>query len=298
MNFKNILNDISASEADESLSSRRHVLRSFGSKVALAALPFAIGSLFNKTYGQTGSKLIEALNLALEIDYMQYNFYHIANNTGDLIPPSTFSGNNDTAGFRTIEQQQLAHINFLKTTITALGGVPFTPKNYNPLDVNPPFVPSAYDFTARKSSTYAPIFVNVFASYPKFLMLAQLLEDVAVKAYAWGMQDALGNTTILTQMFQLQTTEARHAAHVRLMRRLPDVSAPETPSPWIVNNIPPTIPLQSYYLGEDNTIQNDISLTTLPGTGGSNVTKIGATAGFDEPITRAAAYAFIDPFRL
>ena len=299
MNFKNILNDIAKSDPEvyEKLSSRRHVLKNFGSKVALAALPFAIGSLFNKAYGKVTDPVGDALNAALEMAYMQYNLYHMAVNTGDLIPPSSTSGNNDLPGFKTMEQQELAHISFLTNLVSTLGFTPFTPKNYNPANVNPAFVPSAYDFRAQKDATYGPYFAVVFEDYRVFLVLAQLLEDTSVHSYEGQIPAVTGNTTVLTNMFQLLTVEARHAAHIRQLRRMPNVNAPEQPAPWIVNNIPPSSLFQSYYTGEDNVIQNDITITSLEGVKG-NVPKISATAAFDEPYDAATVKKLILPFKL
>ena len=55
MDFRNILQEIEKTDPEvyERLNGRRHVLKSFSSKVALAALPFAIGSMFKKAYGRT-----------------------------------------------------------------------------------------------------------------------------------------------------------------------------------------------------------------------------------------------------
>src|ERR1700748_2808114 len=107
MNFKYILNEIEKADPEvyEKLSGRRHVLKSFGSKVAVAALPLAIGSLFKKAYGKTTDAVTSALNFALKLEYMEYNYYHVANNTGGLISAA------ELPGFQTIEAQELAHIN-------------------------------------------------------------------------------------------------------------------------------------------------------------------------------------------
>ena len=51
MNFRNILHDIEKTDPEvyEKLSGRRQVLKSFGAKVAVAALPLAIASLLERT---------------------------------------------------------------------------------------------------------------------------------------------------------------------------------------------------------------------------------------------------------
>ena len=148
MNFKNILNEIEQTDLQtlEQVSDRRQVLKSFGSKVALAALPLAIGSLFQKASAKTTAtdSGIDALNFVLEMEYLAYNFYHTGNNTGGLIP------SNNQGGFLTIENQKKAHITYLNGVITGMGGVPYTPKNYDATATNPYYIVSGtYDFTAR-----------------------------------------------------------------------------------------------------------------------------------------------------
>jgi hypothetical protein len=286
MNFTNILADIEKTDPEvyEKLSDRRQALKSFGTKVAVAALPFAIGSLFKKAYGQTSSVVVDSLNFALELEYLEYNFYRTANNTGGLII------GRDVAGFQSIEAHEKAHITFLIDTITTLGGVPFTPKNYIASAANPMYVPSAYDFTA--GGTYA-----VLHDYPTFLMVAQLLEDAGVHAYKGQIPEFLGNE-LLTQVMRIQSTEARHASFIRLMRRFGPTSAPEYPAPWISNNIPPTIPTQPYYLGEDNTMQTGVEIASLTNTNYSDSRgpKISLTAAFDEGYDKATIKTLVAPF--
>jgi hypothetical protein len=289
MNFKHILSEIEKTDPEvyERLSGRREVFKNFGSKVALAALPFAIGTMFNKAYGKTTDAVIDALNLALEFEYFEYTFYRQANNTGGLIQA------NDVAGFKAIELMEKAHVGFLTSTINSMGGVPFVPKNYADATTVHPYVPAAYDFTS--GGTYAP-----FSDYNTFLMLAQVFEDTGIHALQGQMPQLLGNNAVLTQAFQLMDVEARHAAYVRHVRRLPPVSAPETPSPWISNNIPPAIAFQGYYNGEENAEQNGVVITALPNIyyNDGYMPKISATAAFDEPFDKTRVLAHIAPFKL
>lgn len=289
MNFKHILSDIEKADPEvyERLSGRREVFKNFGSKVALAALPFAIGAMFNKAYGKTTDAVIDALNLALEFEYLEYTYYRQGTNTGGLIPA------NDMAGFKAIEAHEKAHVTFLINTIKSLGGVPFTPKNYTHPTTVAPYVPAAYDFT--KGGTYTP-----FSDYKTFLILAQIFEDTGIHALQGQMPALLDNNAILTQAFQLLETEGRHAAYVRHVRRLAPISAPETPTPWISNNIPPTIPLQTYYTGEDNLMQNGINVSGLPNIYYNDgvMPKISATAAFDEPFDKTRVLSLIAPFKV
>ena len=280
----------------ERLSTRRGVLSSFGSKVAVAALPFALGTMFKKAYGKTSatSSVVSALNLALEMEYLEYNFWHTANSLPDLVPPSTaYPSGNDKPGFSVIEAHEKAHILFLNNLITTMGGTPFTPNNYSSTAANPLYVPTAYDFTM--GGTY-----STFNDYPSFLIIAQIIEDTGVRAYKGQLPSLLGNGGVLTQAMQISATEARHAAHVRTIRRLPPISAPENPAPWITNNIPPLVALQSYYNGEDATVQmNGIDITTLTDTAaGGTVPKLSATAAFDEALDSATVLSLIQPFLL
>ncbi|MBC7552429.1 MAG: ferritin-like domain-containing protein [Taibaiella sp.] len=292
MNFRNILQEIQQADPEvfEKLSGRRHILKNFGSKVALAALPLAIGSMFKKAYGKsTISSVADVLNFALELEYFEYNYYHTAMATGSntttyLVPPA------DRAGFQMVEDHEKAHVNFLRTAIDAMGLVPFTPNNYvgNPVTGNP-FTPPSYDFTARNT-------FRVFDNYAGFLELAQTFEDTGVRAYQGQLPDLLGNTDgVLTQVLQISTVEARHAAYIRLVRRL-GLGAIDNPKPWITNNIPPIISLQPNYLGEDNTVQKGVEVTSIAGYNG-NIPKTAATEAFDEPLDKATVASLIAPFK-
>jgi Ferritin-like domain len=291
MNLKNIINEIEKADLEvyEQTAGRRDVLKSFGAKVALASLPLALGSLFNnKAAAKTTdtADVIAALNFSLELEYFHYTFYRTANNTGGLIPAG------DLPGFQTIEAQEKAHVNFLIATITALGGVPFKPNHFTAPTTQAPFVPAAYDFTASANTTYAPLFFNVFVDYTQFLIAASTFKDTMIRAYNGQLQYYAG-TALYTQMQQLAAAEGRHAAFVRLIRR--NMGASEIPAPWISNNIPPIIPLQGNYIGEDNTAQMNIDIASLAGVTGT-VPKVSATAAFDEPMDKATVTTFFAPF--
>src|SRR5437868_6401073 len=94
MNIRNILQEIGKADPEvyEQLSDRRGMLKSFGAKVAVAALPLAAGSLFKKAYGKTTNAQIDALNYLLQLEYFQYTFYRTANNTVGLIPAGDLPG--------------------------------------------------------------------------------------------------------------------------------------------------------------------------------------------------------------
>jgi hypothetical protein len=284
MNFRNILQEIEKTDPEvyERLSGRRDALKSFGSKVALAALPIAISSLFKKAYGKSTDAIVDALNYALELEYFEYTFFRTANNTVGLIPAS------DLPGFQVIEQHEKGHLNLLINTITAMGGVPFIPNHYSAPTTNPPYVPAAYDFT--KGGVYA-----TFSDYATFLMMAQVFEDTVVRAYQ-GLVAGFAGTSVFTTMYQIAATEGRHAAHARLLRR--NMGAVEIPAPWINNDIAPKQPdFQANYLGEANTQQLNVVTTSLPGLTGT-VPQLSATAAFDEPLDKTTVLSLLGPFML
>jgi hypothetical protein len=300
MNFRDILNEIEKADPKvyEQQSGRRDLLKSFGAKVALAALPIGLGTLLapKKAAARTTGTVIDSLNFALELAYLQYNFYHTATNTGGLIPNNTANntiGNNDLPGFQSIEANEKAHILFLNTAITSLGGTPFTPNNYVATNLNPQYVPTAYDFT--KGGAYS----LVFSDYQTFLLLAQVFQDTIVRGLKGQITLVTSNTTILTQMLQIHSVEARHASHVRTVRRY--TGAAEHPAPWITNDISPSVGFQTNYKGEDNLIETGgIVINNIPDKYDSSgsVPKISATAAFDETLDNATVMSFFTPFML
>lgn len=294
MNFNNILQEIAKTDPEvyEKISGRRHVLKSFGSKVALAALPIALGSMFKKAYGKTTDSVLSVLQYALELEYFEFNYYHTANNTGSnstgtLVPAA------DRPGFQLVEDQERMHVNFLRTTIDTMGAIPFTPSGYtgDPITGNP-YSPSSYDFTAGGK-------FNVFSDYGSFLDVAIAFEDTGIRAYQGQLPNLLANTNgIMTQVLQINAVEGRHAAFARTVRRFYN-----SPSynygmkPWITTNFPPAVALQPNYLGEDNTLQKGIDITTLQGYSG-NISAANASEAFDEPLDKETVTSLIAPFLL
>ncbi|MCW3121440.1 MAG: Dessication-associated protein [Flavipsychrobacter sp.] len=285
MDFKNILNELE--QAGQKINGRRELLTGFGSKVMVAALPFAVGSLFQKASAKTTAPdtVPQALNFILEMEYFAYNYYHTGNNTGGLIPAA------NQAGFLTIENQKKAHINYLNTVITAMGVAPFTPKNYDASAANPLYIVSgAYDFTA--AGKYL-----VFSDYPTFIMMCEVFEDTFIRGYKGEIPAVLGDKGTLELMMRMQSSVGRHASHARYVRRLLGyTSAPEHPSPWITDNIPPDVRLQAYYDGEDAVGQQGVDISGLSGSTGA-VPHYSATAAFDEAYDKSVVLSLLSPFK-
>lgn len=266
MNLQSIFESISQvdPEFNERISPRRQAIRNMfnlGQKVSLAALPLAVTALFNKAYGQSAPTDVNGvLNYALTLEYLEAEYYTIGSNTGGLIPSGAPS-----QAIITIRDHEVAHVEFLK-------GV---------LGSNAVAKPT-FDFTAGGA------FANVFSDYDTFLALAQAFEDTGVRAYKGQAGILKGNRVVLTAALQIHSVEARHAAHVRSMRRARGGAAANQ-KPWITgaNDSGIGAAVDPVYAGEDNLEQGGVNITTLTGVSGRFTPAI-ATQSFDEPLTAPA----------
>ena len=270
MNFQNILDEIEKADPEiyDRIDSRRKVMHRFkdlGGKLALTAIPLALGSMLNKAYSQSPPPaIVDILNFALTLEYLESEFYATALGRPGFIDAT------ETASFTLIQQHQAAHVNFLTTTITSLGGTPATKPEF--------------DFTGKG------LFPNVFSNYEQFLAVAQTFEDTGVRAYKGQVTGLMSNKDILTAALQIHSVEGRHAAHVRYIRRK---GGNTEEKPWITSNSTDGIghAVESTYVGEDNVTQLGIVLTTL-----QNVSSRVATEAFDEPLSMDDVNAILSQY--
>lgn len=275
MNIQNIINEIEKVDPEvyERLNGRRGAMKSFAKmsgKLALTALPLALGSMFQKAYskgnGVTGI-IDETLNFALTLEYLEYNFYLKGVATAGLIP----AGAGLTA-LTTIRDHELAHVNFLKTAVTSLGATPVV------------FTAASFDFTA------GGLFADVFSNYDTFLAVAQTLEDTGVRAYKGQAGNLMSNNDILTAALNIHSVEGRHASHLRQMRKARGVDV----KPWITGkNSGIGAVVQPNYDGEEITTQAGINIVNI---NGFPVSASAASEAFDEPLTKAQVTTLITPF--
>ncbi len=249
---------------------------SFSGKVALASIPFALGSMFKKAYGSPTSPsdiIIDTLNFALTLEYLESNFYIKAVASG-IIP----AGDALTA-LTIIRDHENEHVQFLSTAITAAGGTPVS------------FTAASFDFTAKGT------FPTVFSDYGLMLAVAQTFEDTGVRAYKGQAPNLITNNAYLTAALQIHSVEARHAAHLREMRRANGslIPAGVIVKPWITLNqsgIASTA-VQASYDGEDNVVQAGVTITNI---GGFPISAAAASEAFDEPLTKDQVLAIVTPF--
>ena len=276
MNIVNILEEIEKVDGEiyERLSPRRKAMKefyNFGSKVALASIPLALGSMFKKAYGQSAAPaVIAVLNFALTLEYLEYHFY----NHSLLAAPGLIPSGPATGAITTIRDHEKAHVDLLAGAITAAGGKPVS------------FTYDQFDFTAKGK------FSTVYSNYPTFLAVAQAFEDTGVRAYK-GQASALMGSPYLEVALNIHSVEARHASHIRQMRKAPAGGGVNI-KPWITGaNDSGVAAVDAVFAGEDNVVQAGITITNI---NGQTVPLSAATESFDEPLTRTQVEAIASLF--
>jgi Ferritin-like domain len=285
MNLQNIITEIEKIDPEvyERFDTRRKAMKSFANlsgKIALAAVPLAIASMFNKAYGQTPADVNAVLNFALTLEYLEAEFYNnIVGSAGYLTASAA-----DKAALTKIRDDENKHVAFLKTVLgTAAVAKP------------------TFDFTAGNGSGTGP-FAGYLASYTVQLAIAQTFEDTGVRAYKGQAPNLQSNKVALTAALNIHSVEARHASHIRQMRRALDAAIPAAQKPlkpWITLNYsgidfpPANAAIQPSYNGEEVTTQAGVNIVGL---GGAFNTAGAASEGFDEPLTSAQVLTIVDPF--
>lgn len=274
MNLLHVISEIEKEDADvfDRMNTRRAAMKQFstmGKKIALASIPFALGSMFNKAYGQSSSNavLFDVLNYALTLEYLESEFYATGAAAVGLVPAGE-----SAMAIQTIRDHEAAHVIFLKSAITAAGGTPVSKPQF--------------DFTASGA------FSDVFTNYATFLAVAQTFEDTGVRAYKGRAAEVVMGGDYLTAALNIHSVEARHASHIRQMRR----SSGQAPSikPWITgkdSGIGSAV--QASYNGEENTTQAGVNIVNI---NGMNITADAASEAFDEPLSKDQVLAIVAPF--
>ena len=267
MNLLNIVSSIEKVDPEiyDRLDTRRSAMQQFakiGGKIAMAAVPFALGSMFKKAYGQSTGSISSVLNYALTLEYLESEFYTKGAASG-VVPAGTPA----VGAINTIRDHENAHVAFLKTTLTSLGAMP----------VSKP----TFDFTAGET------FSNVFTNYDTFLAVAQTFEDTGVRAYKGRAGELISSNAVLTAALQIHSVEARHASHIRQMRKARGANV----KPWITGKDTGGIGsvVQASYDGEELTTQAGVNIANI-------VSANAASESFDEPLTADQVLAIVKPF--
>ncbi len=233
-NNKPLLESIEPDYINEMTAHREPIEKAKSMAGALGTTIISFGALAGAAFGQDKKlpgKIVDVLNFALTLEFLEDDFYRTALGSGNLIPTQT----RDVFG--QISKHETAHVNLLRSV---LGSKAVAKPNF--------------DFTAGGA------FADVFGNYQTFLALSQAFEDTGVRAYKGQAVKLKGNAKILTTALQIHSVEARHAAMVRRIRG---------DKPWIVGDSRGTLPAptQAIYNGEGNTKQGTVDVAALPNVG-------------------------------
>lgn len=271
MNIIKFLDELSTDKLTQTGASRRDAFGIFGNlgkKAALAAIPFGLSALANKAHAEPLDNAIDALNLALTLEYLEDEFYDLALQSG-VITDSRVE-----IVFMQISQHEQAHVDFLIAGLEAAGATPVTKPTF--------------DFTIGGAfDPFNENGVGQATAYAQLLALSQAFEDTGVRAYK-GQAGNLMGTDFLTPALQIHSVEARHASEIRRIRGLKG---------WITNaergtGMPEAT--QAVYNGEDNVMQGGVNVTSLGS--GSPYSMGAATEAYDEILTGDEAVAIASLF--
>jgi hypothetical protein len=227
MNSYPILDGSSDPKRTATMSSRREAMRTLGGlggTLALVSVPALAFFLANRALAQGGltQDVIDILNFALTLEYLEKEFYDTGTTTAGLISTP------DRPAIGQIKRHEDAHVALLQQLL----GTDAIAK-------------PTFDFTASGQ------FPDVFSNYTTFLTLAQGFEDAGVRAYKGQAQHLMSNDAILTAALQLHSVEARHAAEVRRMRQQKG---------WITFNNTDVTSLAAIYAGEENHVHAGVDV--------------------------------------
>jgi hypothetical protein len=273
MNFFQIISEIEKVDPEvyDRLDSRRSVFKhmsGLGQKLTAAAVPLAMGAIFNKAYGQSpaGLSAVNVLNFALKLEYLEKYFYQ-------LRPTALFSSVNQ-AGLSLIATDEANHVSFLTTVINSVAAGQAFPD---------PTV-TAFDYTAGGA------FPTALTDADTYLALAQSFEDTGVRAYkgAAPLTNVMANKTVLTAALNIHSVEARHASHIRSMRRAGSPGSQTTPSRGVPASPYDSKP-KSWVSGTDN---GGAAAPTTAGIYGAGNDTGAATYGGSAQTSMAAGVTF------
>ena len=201
---------------------RRSLLKGLGAAGVVGGVAALTGPMIGCGDGaaaalpSTTPSVVDVLNFALNLEYLEANFYAYVT-TGAGLPtadmgaaPGTVSGGAQVAFANPVVKSlamQLAtherqHVEFLRSTIAAVGGTP----------IDMPSINLAANGTVTDDAT--------------FLAAARQLEAVGVSAYIGGAQFLVSSAQALTYAAQILDTEAQHDGFVRELCIVLGVTSP------------------------------------------------------------------------
>jgi hypothetical protein len=211
---------------------RRVMLRSAGQasvRALAAALPLAL--TLPALAASTAETISDSLRLLLTLTDLQEALYTKALATPPLVPSTV------RAEIDLIRQQHQQQAAFLRGLFERAG------------TTKPPV--ATFDFSGSHYGTGPVQFAEVFTTFDKFLQLAQPVADAAARIYQGQLMNLNSDNQLLDAMIRRQAVEARHASHLRTLRR--NLSNSLLPKSW-PSPTDPAVPaaLATIQASEDN----------------------------------------------
>ncbi len=228
-------------EAFDARARRREERRGFFTNVmgmaAVATAGAAAMSLASEAQAQTtGPSEVDVLNFALNLEYLEAQFYSYAS-TGQGLPNNLLTGGVGTQGAvvtgtgagsarrvnftdpaiaayaREITQDEIAHVTFLRAAIRGTGTSDALIAAQPTINISGA---TGGAFAAAAASTTPPLTgFDPYADDNSFLQAAFIFEDVGVTAYKGAAGALINNKTYLEAAAGILAVEAYHAAIVR-----------------------------------------------------------------------------------
>ena len=252
-------------EIGERIVSRRDAIRNGATAsstvmagLAMASIPVALAALAKDVFAQGGLPfaIVDVLNFALTLEYLEAEFYQTGVGTSGLIPADVRDQ------FDQIRKHEVAHVAFLRQVLGSRA-------------VSKP----AFDYTGGMGRKNGP-FADVFSNPTTFAAVAQAFEDTGVRAYKGQAANLMSNKTVLEAALQIHSVEARHASQVRRIRQQKS---------WITEDSRGNLPgiTQPIYNGDANKFH---FILAQPSHGNS------MSEAFDETLTSGQVLAIVNPF--
>jgi hypothetical protein len=189
--------------------------RGFLSTALAASAAVAIGSPRSAFAQSTTPAITDVLNFALNLEYLEANFYLYASTGTGLTSAQNGSGvavqgapakltldANTLSVAQALAQDEVNHIADLRSAITSLGGTPIAQPLIN-LSANGPI-----------------------ATQMQFVAAARQFTALGGSAYIGSAQYLVSNATVLTTAGQILGSEGQHAGAVNLLCVLQNIASP------------------------------------------------------------------------
>jgi len=196
-----IFDTIGDASITDAVYSRRNVLKksSLGvAALALSGMPIGLAVMAESAMAQSSGSATSALTLALKLELLEQAFYQAGMNMYASSGTNPMFSTAEEDAVNEILGHENAHVALLSSVITGVTA-------------------PTYDFTGGSGANNGPFDPFNGTDTTDFFALAQLLEDLGVRAYKGQAPNLIGDTHLVTA-FQIHSVEARHAAQIRTLR--------------------------------------------------------------------------------